>query len=135
MIDPALIIVVVIFCLWQCSAIAFTLKGRRDSVFTTHGFLTFCSVGVILACIRLASYWYLAHRMSTHTYDGTLRPLELLLLPDALFLQLMNLSDRDWSSVIIYTVIFLCSFAWAFPILFFTSRKKPNILRRESEVS
>jgi hypothetical protein len=120
--DTAIVAIVTLFCLWQCSAILFVLKWRRNAVFTKQGKVLFAAVGLLLACLRMSAYWYLGYRASTHTQYEASRVLWWSLLPDAMILSLMPLTNPNWAPPIIYSVLFVGSFAWAWPILMFTSR-------------
>jgi hypothetical protein len=123
--DTAIIVMVTLFCLWQFSAIVFILMWRRDAMFTARGKLLFVVVGLVLASFRLSMLAYLTYRTRTHTLDKVSRLAGWSFLPEAIILRLMPLTNPKWSPLIVNAVLFVGSFAWAWPTLLLTARQKP----------
>jgi hypothetical protein len=118
------IAIIVIFFVWQCSAIAFIVTWRRDAGFTVKGKLVFVAVALALLSLRVGALWYLGYRMRTHTLYEAPDVLWWLFLPDSVFLQRLHLNSPTWSTVATYSVFLLGSLAWSFPILLFMMQPK-----------
>ena len=129
--DTAVIVIVTLFCLWQFSAIVFSLVWRRNAGFTARGKLLFVVVGFVLAITRLSMFAYFNYRTRTHTQVSQV--VGWSFLPDAIILWLMPLTNPKWSPLIINAVLFVGSFAWAWPILLFTASQKPQSIQTPSK--
>jgi TRAP-type C4-dicarboxylate transport system permease small subunit len=112
---------------WYCAAIAFSFyKWGREAKGSRRGYITFIICGGLLAISRSWAYWYLSYRMRTHTVTEGLRPLELLLLPEAWFVGLVQLDSLGAWLSLMYAALIVGSFLWAFPlVLFFARRRLP----------
>jgi hypothetical protein len=118
------VIAAAIFILWCGAAIAYGFRVGAGAKSSRSGFAAFLICGSLLAVSRSWVYWYLCHRMRTHTVSEGLRPLWWPLLPEAGFVGAIRLESPDLFLALMYTALIVGSFMWAFPLMLFSGRRK-----------
>ena len=120
-----MIIALGILALWQGTALCFSLSRGSKAETSRRGLALFLICGSLLALFRSWAYWYLSYRLRTHSiFDGTLRPLELSVLPEVGFVGLVQIENVYLWLGLMYGALIVGSFLWALPLLLFSTRKK-----------
>lgn len=116
---------------------AFAAARMTRARFTRRGLLVFAAAGSALAFLRVGYVWFLAHRLRTHTWGGSLETLNALLryvFPEEVLVTLAGPDSPFWRNVFFSLVLAAGSFFWASPLLLVGARRRargPSARKRE----
>jgi hypothetical protein len=100
------------------------------SKFTRRGVTLFLVAGSLFAVLRVGCWLYLSHRMITHTWSATLSSLSgylIILYPEAPAMSVAGGISPAWGVFIYATVLAVCSYVWAAPLLLVGTVKRVNL--------